>query len=41
MGGAVGLWLGFALLSFAELFELTTDLILIGIWYFFTAIGYV
>jgi len=40
MGGVFGLWFGFALVAFAELFELVTDLILLGIWYLLTAIGY-
>jgi len=40
MGGVFGLWFGFALLAFAELFELATDLIMLGIWYLLTAIGY-
>jgi len=40
LGGVFGLWFGFALLAFAELFELATDLMLIGIWYLLAAIGY-
>ena len=32
LGGVFGLWFGFAMLAVAELLELFTDLILLGIW---------
>jgi len=38
LGGVFGLWFGFTLLAFAELFELVTDLILLGIWHLFDAV---
>jgi len=40
LGGVFGLWFGFALLAFAEMFELVTDLILTGIWHLLNVIGY-
>jgi len=40
LGGVFGLWFGFAMLAFAELCELATDLMLIAIWYLLAAIGY-
>jgi len=33
------MWFSFAMLAFAELLELATDLMLIGIWYLLAAIG--
>ena len=39
LGGVFGLWFGFALLAFVEMFELFTDLLLIGIWRLLNVIG--
>ena len=38
LGGLFGLWFGFALFVFAELYELVTDLITIGFWHIFDAV---
>jgi len=38
LGGVFGLWFGYTMLAVAELFEIFTDLILLGIWRLIDAI---
>jgi len=38
LGGVFGLWFGFAVMAVAELLELFTDVILLGIWRLIDAI---
>jgi len=40
LGGVFGLWFGFALLTFAELCEFITDLIVLGICQLIDALSY-